>query len=661
MEATDEVGEDQYWIYTGEGEVPADATHVRVSDDVTVLPARAFSSRGRLVAVELNDGLVEIGKEAFRSCSLLKYVRIPSSVTTIGEWAFEDCRKLNHMEFPVDSRLDAIGKGAFYGSGSLAETKLPKSLSSLGDYAFRSCSRLTRVDLADTTLAAIEGYTFSMCTSLEDVRLPVTVERIGKHAFPQCTSLSNIILHEGVKTIGVSAFRGCKNLSINQLPSTVETIAASAFWECNLWRCNLRYFTSPLHCKELDITTFHGCQKLKSIQIVSDDTRLIGHQHHFRIPSLLRMNVPRSFDSDSGMALFRAGHFLSNISIAPDSTMFEDEYIQTFGEFYHSGCTLDRMKARFKRLPLHEICFDYSNQHTEVTFEQVLKCLAENVDALREKDCVGMTPLHIIACSTNHDVRLFQKLISNSHEALMDRDIFGRTALDYALLSDAPDEVFYLLFEPIVKMGDLSLNLELIDAAVKHNVPALQTWKIFSDLLERFFPAHDLDWEDLFADKVHHNSKLPIETYRWFARKAAKQRMIKMSTLTLTRQSKINEMIEGFQFRDEFPCGMQGYRQWRRQLGPVWTLMKRWELKEATVLLELALWKCRLDDPSVGSGSRVVARISCGEEIIISEVVQFLSRGDFESDIFGELFTLEDECEDESDDDWGDGHDEEEY
>ena len=41
--------------------------------------------------------------------------------------------------------------------------------------------------------------------------------------------------------------------------------------------------------------------------------------------------------------------------------------------------------------------------------------------------------------------------------------------------------------------------------------------------------------------------------------------------------------------------------------------------------------------------------------------MQFLSRGDFESDIFGELFTLEDECEDESDDDWGDGHDEEEY
>ena len=225
------------------------------------------------------------------------------------------------------------------------------------------------------------------------------------------------------------------------------------------------------------------------------------------------------------------GDFLSNISIAANSTMTENQYKNTFTEFNKKGCTLDQMKARYKRLPLHKMCFDYSTQLTEVTFEQVQDCLEENADSLRLKDCIGMTPLHIIACSTNHDVRLFQKLISSCHKTLMDCDIFGRTALD-ALLSDAPKEVFYLLFEPLVKMGELPLNLDLIDAAAEHNAPALQTWEVFSEYIERFFPARNLDWEGLFTQKVHHNHKMSIETYRWFAGKAAKQRMIKWWCLT---------------------------------------------------------------------------------------------------------------------------------
>ena len=42
----------------------------------------------------------------------------------------------------------------------------------------------------------------------------------------------------------------------------------------------------------------------------------------------------------------------------------------------------------------------------------------------------------------------------------------------------------------------------------------------------------------------------------------------------------------------------------------------------------------------MGSGSRAAARVSCGAEVIINEVVQFLSCGDFEAEIFGEAEIL---------------------
>ena len=214
---------------------------------------------------------------------------------------------------------------AFKECKSLTEIKLPKSLSNLDDDdAFNRCSMSRRVDLANTTLNAIEDYTFYKCRSLEDVRLPVTVKKIGSQAFQDCTSLSIIVLHEGVKTIDAWAFSGCENLSFDKLPSTVETIAAGAFSECNL-----RHFTSPLHCRGIKLSALQCCRKLKSIQIVGDDTMLVNDFNNgdeVEIPSLLRMNVPRSYHDDDYDGMFRQGRFLSNLSIAPNSSIREWAY-----------------------------------------------------------------------------------------------------------------------------------------------------------------------------------------------------------------------------------------------------------------------------------------------------------------------------------------------
>ena len=187
--AEDDVGVDQYWIYTGEEEVPEDVTHVRLADDVTVLPARTFISRGRLMAVELNEGLVVIEDEAFYFCSSLEYVRFPPSVKTVGVKAFNDCSKLSHVEF-LEHSIDAIaiGEGAFGLCQSLTEITLPKSLSVLGKSAFQNCTRLTRVELAHTGLVAIQPCVFSIA---------------GRLKLLVCQSQSNVLIARHLSTAGV--------------------------------------------------------------------------------------------------------------------------------------------------------------------------------------------------------------------------------------------------------------------------------------------------------------------------------------------------------------------------------------------------------------------------------------------------------------------------
>ena len=54
-----------------------------------------------------------------------------------------------------------------------------------------------------------------------------------------------------------------------------------------------------------------------------------------------------------------------------------------------------------------------------------------------QQDCLGMTPLHILACSTVDDLSLYQLLIEKYPEGLITEDRFGALPLLYIYCGDA--------------------------------------------------------------------------------------------------------------------------------------------------------------------------------------------------------------------------------
>jgi hypothetical protein len=103
----------EVFIYTGEGGavVPQSVVRVRVDPSVTLLPARAFSYRKKLIEVELCEGLVEIGEHSFSWChhSITK-INIPNSLRRIRDRAF-----LSSLRTPIrlHDGIESIGGGAF--------------------------------------------------------------------------------------------------------------------------------------------------------------------------------------------------------------------------------------------------------------------------------------------------------------------------------------------------------------------------------------------------------------------------------------------------------------------------------------------------------------------------------------------------------------------
>ena len=64
----------------------------------------------------------------------------------------------------------------------------------------------------------------------------------------------------------------------------------------------------------------------------------------------------------------------------------------------------------------------------------------------KQQDCLGMTPLHILACSTKPTIEMIRLLIEKYPETLLMKDKWGDVPL-YALWCNAPAAVIDLLVE----------------------------------------------------------------------------------------------------------------------------------------------------------------------------------------------------------------------
>lgn len=121
----------------------------------------------------------------------------------------------------------------------ITSIKLPKTIEKIGRYAFSGCERLEKVDLSSTSLVEIEDCAFkngnvkegpyARLTKLTKVILPNTVKKIGKYAFGHCENLKEINIPTSLEVISEDTFRACESLKKIEIPANVNLIETGAF------------------------------------------------------------------------------------------------------------------------------------------------------------------------------------------------------------------------------------------------------------------------------------------------------------------------------------------------------------------------------------------------------------------------------------------------
>lgn len=193
------------------------------------LPESAFANCASLQYVSLPSDLVEIPTTAFSGCRELKTISIPETVLNISSGAFYGCVSLGNIELP--SKLQYMGACCFYETG-LSELRIPSSLEYIGRYALAACRELKQVEFGEECRFELPDHLFSDDVNLVQLLLPDNLTVIPNGTFYGCSSLKSVRIPNSCKVIDTEAFYNCISLEDLRLPDGLTTINSSAFSGC---------------------------------------------------------------------------------------------------------------------------------------------------------------------------------------------------------------------------------------------------------------------------------------------------------------------------------------------------------------------------------------------------------------------------------------------
>jgi hypothetical protein len=387
--------------------------------------------------------------------------------------------------------------------------------------------------------------------------------------------------------------------------------------------------------------------------------------------SMFSLELPNV--TEIGNYAFEDCYCLRNVAFPPNAVFGDDIFIDEEEEddddnemelrtdlqllFGSEAEIIRELMHRFDRLPIHSIVYyqSYNQGVLQILAAAIImrsvqgRTLHSQLDPTgNQQDCLGMTPLHILACSSVHDIEVYRVIVEKYPANLTTEDRWGALPLLYAFWGAAPMEIIEFLLESYQSLHpDHTFNWTMmVETIGRCDTPKERIEKLLC-VKQMCFPEQSIDWEYLL-DKFAEPSPVSFdgapfqERMRFLfmcgmstrvealAFKVWRDHITNMIHTAAYNHDKDNSTIlheirdKLAYFEDEYP-----------------------KLKEATSMLELALWKITLDVNSHKmetnrcqkkmrideSDVRQQCRVTCGADIVITHVLQYLiTVSDEESD-----------------------------
>ena len=475
----------------------------------------------------------------------------------------------------VDPSVTSIPARAFYGRNKLTEVELCEGLVEIGERSFGGCDQSITYIVIPNSLRRICGSAF-IFSLCTPLRLHNDIESIGDAAFAHCI-FTNFRVPPLITVIPHWMLTGCKSIFSLEVHEDIREIKYRAFFNCSCLR-NVAF--PPNAVISNDILDFFEAADLQQLFGDSSTRIIFALQHRF-----------------DGLQIHKIVYYQS----------------------YHQGVLQNLIAAINMRY-----CQRRTMRKLDPTGNQ--------------QDCLGMTPLHILACSSVHNLEMYRLIVENYPTNLITEDRWGATPLLYLFWVAAPDEIIQFLLDSYQSLyPDYVFNWTMmVETMGRCDTPKTSIENLLF-VKQMYFPEQPLDWDHLldnFASPSH------ISFYNVFG-----ERMQFLSICGMSERMKtlafqvwrdhITNMICTANFQhNRDNSGIM--REIRSKLDHFKDELPK--LKEATSILELVLWKMKIDEKSHQdtpnqsqkkiktdeSSIRQQCRITCGADVFIGHVLPYL-------------------------------------
>jgi len=664
----------ELFVYTGEAHppVPRDVVRVRVDRSVELIPNNAFMDCLNLEHIELPDGVREIGDYAFAFCLALKRITIPFSVVTIHKAVFWGCESLSEVKC-CEAGLREIGGHSFANCFSLKRVKVPSTVAVIGEFSFSCCESLKEVDLLEG-LEEIKRCAFLGCRSLRNIKMPDSVTMIGEGAFAERAQISSdkfgacdfpkfripplvtkiakatlshcvlfsAELSESVREIESGAFEECRTLRNIAIPCAASAMGSTwsykgdvsdAFLEC----ADLKQLFGP----DIDITSAlkhrfdelpihkllyyqsYNCVTVKDLNEAIDiDANLLEIKNKRRLLLLLR---------HASKCTVEDGRCPVNPYCANMKALWA--HIEKCKE---SNCKFPHCMSSRYVLNHYRRCKQPCNicdPVREITKNGIDRSKERSLLQFGRQDCLGMTPLHVLACSTTQNLEFYRVIVEKHPKYLVLKDKWGTLAILYVVWGRAPNYILQFLvdtYHAVYPRYDFDWS-NMLQTLGRSNAP-LEVIQSLLRVQQKSFPRQIIDWEDVLAKSFSFD--VSMDTFCSLVKCSITTRLnvigIKKWREEITNKLQTKPEHSWSNCRSEWLSGVESKLQYYE--------LEYQKLKEVTLILELALWRAKVNenkqyDKRRRQGKREkidelsvrkLCRDSCGAGVIIGHVLPFL-------------------------------------
>lgn len=254
----------------------------------------------------------------YKDDTSIDFVILSPALTAINKNTFSGCTSLKTIVFPESSLLTEIGESCFRNTSSLNNVVLPKTINKIGKNAFKG-SEILYITIPNTNISSVGEDAFRDCVNLKEIELHCSgsVEIYGR-TFSNCTSLKSVIL-SGITQMNQYSFENDTNIEyLSITDSNVET-RYGQFQNCT----NLK--TAIITgVNRLAERTFYGCTSLSKVEL-SELIIEMGYYAFGNCTSLTDLVVPNTNNNSNNRiknhALETSG--ITNLTLLNPNEQFE--------------------------------------------------------------------------------------------------------------------------------------------------------------------------------------------------------------------------------------------------------------------------------------------------------------------------------------------------